>query len=196
MRAARPAKFKMAAGLEYSGTPPASTATSTWCVPASKVALALSTARRWRWWPAATTWSSCWTTPRFYAESGGQAGDSGELRNGGRACVVEDTTKIRPTCLATSGRVVEGSVKVGDAFTAKVDAELRAKDRAQPQRHAFDAQGAARSAGRPRAAKGSLVTADRTRFDFAHNAPDHDDRAGRRPIVNAEIYRQRGARPR
>src|SRR3989344_3194969 len=63
----------------------------------------------------------------FYAESGGQCGDSGDLRNATSRFVVEDTLKIQADVFGHHGRVVEGSIKVGDAVNAKVDAELRAK---------------------------------------------------------------------
>ena len=63
----------------------------------------------------------------FYAESGGQAGDTGELRNNTSRFLVEDTLKIQADVFGHHGRVVEGSVKVGDTVNAKVDAEKRAK---------------------------------------------------------------------
>jgi alanyl-tRNA synthetase len=79
----------------------------------------------------------------FYAESGGQAGDTGELRNGTTRVVVEDTVKVQAAVHGHQGRIVEGTLNVGDTLVARVDAERRAAHRAQPQRHAPDAQGAA-----------------------------------------------------
>ncbi|HEU4458130.1 MAG TPA: alanine--tRNA ligase, partial [Methylibium sp.] len=63
----------------------------------------------------------------FYAESGGQVGDSGELRNATTRVVVEDTQKIQAEVFGHHGHVTEGSVSVGDVFRANVDGTLRAK---------------------------------------------------------------------
>src|SRR5207247_226782 len=63
----------------------------------------------------------------FYAESGGQVGDTGELRNNSSRFIVEDTQKIQADVFGHHGRVVEGQIKVGDALNAKVDGEQRAK---------------------------------------------------------------------
>ena len=63
----------------------------------------------------------------FYAESGGQVGDTGELRNATARFVVEDTIKIQADVYGHQGRVVEGAIKVGDVVDAKVDAERRAR---------------------------------------------------------------------
>ena len=57
----------------------------------------------------------------FYAESGGQVGDTGELRNATTRVIVEDTVKVQAAVHGHQGRVVEGSVSVGDVFTARVD---------------------------------------------------------------------------
>src|SRR5206468_257798 len=63
----------------------------------------------------------------FYAESGGQVGDTGELRNARSRFLVEDTIKIQAAVFGHHGRIVEGKIAVGDALNAKVDAEKRAK---------------------------------------------------------------------
>ncbi len=63
----------------------------------------------------------------FYAESGGQVGDTGELRNARSRVIVEDTIKVQASVFGHHGRVVEGEVEVGDVFVARVDAERRAK---------------------------------------------------------------------
>ncbi|MEY2655161.1 MAG: hypothetical protein RLZZ524_2189, partial [Pseudomonadota bacterium] len=57
----------------------------------------------------------------FYAESGGQVGDTGELRNATTRVIVEDTVKVQAAVHGHQGRVVEGTVSVGDVFTARVD---------------------------------------------------------------------------
>ncbi|MBW8830606.1 MAG: alanine--tRNA ligase [Burkholderiales bacterium] len=124
----------------------------------------------------------------FYAESGGQAGDTGELRNNTARFLVEDTLKIQADVFGHHGRVVEGSVKVGDLVNAKVDAEKRAKTvRNHSATHLMHK--ALREVLGPHVQqKGSLVDAERTRFDFAHTGPITDEQIRKiESIVNAEI---------
>ena len=63
----------------------------------------------------------------FYAESGGQVGDSGELRSNGSVFVVDDTQKIQPDVFGHTGILQSGSLKLGDTVTAQVDAEARSR---------------------------------------------------------------------
>jgi len=124
----------------------------------------------------------------FYAESGGQAGDTGELRNNTARFLVEDTLKIQADVFGHHGRVVEGSVKVGDTVNAKVDADKRAKTvRNHSATHLMHK--ALREVLGPHVQqKGSLVDAERTRFDFAHTGPITDEQIRKiENIVNAEI---------
>jgi alanyl-tRNA synthetase len=124
----------------------------------------------------------------FYAESGGQVGDSGELRNATTRIVVEDTTKVQAAVHGHQGRVVEGEVAVGDAFTARVNAEQRARTvRNHSATHLMHK--ALREVLGPHVQqKGSLVNAERTRFDFSHNAPLTDAQIAQiEALVNAEI---------
>jgi alanyl-tRNA synthetase len=121
------AKFKMAAGLDYRGAATtfhgyehlsrdAVTVTAIYsdglAVPRAKagddVVIVLD------------------ATP-FYAESGGQVGDTGELRSARARVLVEDTVKVQASVYGHQGRVVEGEVAVGDQLAARVDAERRAK---------------------------------------------------------------------
>ena len=74
----------------------------------------------------------------FYAESGGQVGDSGELRNGTTRVVVEDTLKIQAAVFGHHGRVMEGEIKVGDTFAAKVDAVQRYPSHAAHEKNRHD----------------------------------------------------------
>ncbi|MFG6429253.1 alanine--tRNA ligase [Roseateles sp. LYH14W] len=124
----------------------------------------------------------------FYAESGGQAGDSGELRNGTTRVVVADTLKIQADVFGHHGQVVEGSVKVGDIFTARVDAERRAKTVRNHSATHLMHKALREVLGAHVQQKGSLVNAERTRFDFAHNAPMTAEQIKEiEAIVNAEI---------
>ena len=124
----------------------------------------------------------------FYAESGGQVGDAGDLRNRTTRFVVEDTQKIQAEVFGHHGRVVEGSLRVGDAVTARVDADRRAATvRNHSATHLMHK--ALREVLGPHVQqKGSLVDADKTRFDFSHNAPMSAAEIQRvEAIVNAEI---------
>ncbi|RTL19701.1 MAG: alanine--tRNA ligase [Burkholderiales bacterium] len=130
----------------------------------------------------------------FYAESGGQVGDAGELRNGSTRVVVSDTLKIQADVFGHHGQIVEGSVKVGDVFTAKVDAERRAKTVRNHSATHLMHKALREVLGAHVQQKGSLVNAERTRFDFAHNAPMTAEEIREvEALVNAEILANAGA---
>jgi alanyl-tRNA synthetase len=124
----------------------------------------------------------------FYAESGGQVGDTGELRNAGARFLVDDTLKIQATVFGHHGRVVEGRIRLGDELDAKVDAEQRAKTVRNHSATHLMHKALREVLGGHVQQKGSLVNAERTRFDFAHNAPMTDVQIRAvEAIVNAEI---------
>lgn len=104
----------------------------------------------------------------FYAESGGQSGDLGEIVSGQGSFKVEDTQKIQAEVFGHKGRLATGKLIVGETITAKVDSESR--QRAAYNHSATHLMHAAlRSVlGNHVTQKGSLVNAERTRFDFAH----------------------------
>ena len=107
----------------------------------------------------------------FYAESGGQVGDQGEITSGNGSFTVTDTQKIQAEVFGHKGKVRAGRLSVGDAVTAQVNAAIRAL--AAYNHSATHLMHAAlrKVLGSHVAQKGSLVDADRTRFDFSHNAP-------------------------
>jgi alanyl-tRNA synthetase len=124
----------------------------------------------------------------FYAESGGQAGDMGELRNATSRLIVEDTIKVQAAVFGHHGRVVEGEIKVGDVLNAKVDADNRLKTVRNHSATHLMHKALREVLGTHVQQKGSLVNADRTRFDFAHNAPMTAAQTTQvEAIVNAEI---------
>ena len=124
----------------------------------------------------------------FYAESGGQVGDAGELRNPRARVLIEDTTKIQAAVFGHQGRIVEGEVEVGDSFIARVNAEQRAKTVRNHSATHLMHKALREVLGAHVQQKGSLVNAERTRFDFAHNAPVSEAQVRQvEAIVNAEV---------
>ena len=131
----------------------------------------------------------------FYAESGGQVGDSGELRNNTSRFEVADTLKIQADVFGHHGRVLEGSIKAGDVFTAKVNADARARTVRNHSATHLMHKALREVLGGHVQQKGSLVNAERTRFDFAHNAPMTSEQIAQvEAIVNAEILSNAGAK--
>ncbi len=113
------------------------------------------------------------STP-FYSESGGQVGDAGAIFCDGALFEVQDTQKIKADVFGHHGQLASGAMKIGDTVTAHVDAALRA---ATQRNHSVThlMHKALREVLGPHVQqKGSLVNAERTRFDFAHNAPVTD----------------------
>ncbi|MDB5800116.1 MAG: alanyl-tRNA synthetase [Rhodocyclales bacterium] len=124
----------------------------------------------------------------FYAESGGQVGDAGALQNGSSRFVVEDTQKIQADVFGHHGRVVEGEIRVGDTIQARVDANRRATTIRNHSATHLMHKALREVLGEHVQQKGSLVDADKTRFDFAHNAPMTDEQIRKvEQIVNREI---------
>ncbi len=127
------------------------------------------------------------TTP-FYAESGGQVGDQGRLTATGSTFTVDDTLKIKADVFGHHGTQTEGTLKVGDTVNAQVNTALRAATVRNHSATHLMHKALREVLGDHVQQKGSLVDAEKTRFDFAHNAPVTD--AQIREIearVNAEI---------
>jgi alanyl-tRNA synthetase len=110
------------------------------------------------------------STP-FYAESGGQVGDQGELTSGSARFVVDDTQKIRADVYGHHGTLAAGSLNVGDTVQAQVDAGQRAATMRNHSVTHLMHKALREVLGEHVQQKGSLVDADKTRFDFTHNAP-------------------------
>ena len=124
----------------------------------------------------------------FYAESGGQVGDVGELRSTHGIFAVEDTQKIQASVFGHHGVVRTGTLKVGGGVTAKVDTLARARTiRHHSATHLMHK--ALREVLGPHVQqKGSQVDPDKTRFDFAHTQPVTAEEILRiERIVNDEI---------
>jgi alanyl-tRNA synthetase len=127
------------------------------------------------------------TTP-FYAESGGQVGDQGVLVSGSARFAVADTQKIKADVFGHHGVLEAGTLAVGDHVDAQVDTALRAATARNHSVTHLMHKALREVLGTHVQQKGSLVNAERTRFDFAHNAPVTDEEIRRiETIVNAEI---------
>jgi len=129
----------------------------------------------------------------FYAESGGQVGDTGELASPGVHFVVADTQK-RGAAYSHVGRVAQGKIRLGDTLNAIVNGKRR---RATALNHtATHLLHAAlrRVLGTHVQQKGSLVAPDRLRFDFSHLQPVTSDELREiERLVNTEIRRNTAA---
>ena len=124
----------------------------------------------------------------FYSESGGQVGDAGAIFCDGALFEVQDTQKIKADVFGHHGMLASGALKVGDAVTAHVDAALRAATQRNHSVTHLMHKALREVLGSHVQQKGSLVNAERTRFDFAHNAPVTDAEIREIEIrVNTEI---------
>ncbi|GAA4403242.1 alanine--tRNA ligase [Quisquiliibacterium transsilvanicum] len=130
------------------------------------------------------------TTP-FYAESGGQAGDSGEI-SAGETCTtlfrVSDTQKIQADVFGHHGTLVAGELRIGDKVHARVDGARRARTVRNHSATHLMHKALREVLGAHVQQKGSLVDADKTRFDFSHDAPLSAEQIRRvEEIVNREV---------
>jgi alanyl-tRNA synthetase len=127
------------------------------------------------------------TTP-FYPESGGQVGDQGLIATPVARFEVADTQKIKADVYGHHGTLVQGALAVGDTVTATVDAERRAATMRNHSATHLMHKALREVLGEHVQQKGSLVDAERTRFDFSHNAPLTAEQIRRiEALVNAEI---------
>ncbi|WP_341643936.1 alanine--tRNA ligase [Thauera sp. SDU_THAU2] len=124
----------------------------------------------------------------FYAESGGQVGDRGELRATGGIFGVEDTQKIQAAVFGHHGVVRTGKLSVGQGVVARVDVAARAATARNHSVTHIMHKALRQVLGAHVQQKGSLVDPDKTRFDFAHTAPMTAEEIREvEEIVNREI---------
>jgi len=124
----------------------------------------------------------------FYAESGGQVGDSGKLRSAQAIFAVEDTQKIQATVFGHHGTVTTGKLTLGDEVNARVNIVARRHTELNHSVTHLMHKALSEVLGNHVQQKGSLVDADKTRFDFLHNQPMTDVEIRKvEAIVNAEI---------
>lgn len=180
-------KFKMDKALEYSGAGNTFVGYDRLEAPAKVVALYLDGT------PVADLKAGQQgvvvldTTP-FYAESGGQVGDEGLITSGSAKFAVGDTQKIKADVFGHHGVVEQGTLAVGDTVTASVNLDQRAATMRNHSVTHLMHKALREVLGSHVQQKGSLVDAEKTRFDFTHNAPVTDEQI--REIerrVNVEI---------
>jgi len=180
-------KFKMDRALEYSGAGNAFVGYERLDSPAKIVALyheGLSVAALNAGQQGVVVLD---TTP-FYSESGGQVGDVGVLTSGSARFEVGDTQKIKADVFGHQGSMAQGTLNVGDSVNAMVDIPVRqASMRNHSATHLMH-QALRDVLGDHVLQKGSLVTPERTRFDFTHSAPVTDAQVRQiEALVNAQI---------
>ena len=124
----------------------------------------------------------------FYAESGGQAGDVGLIESSASSFAVSDTQKVQPDVFGHHGKLATGKLAVGDAIKATVNTNVRASTMRNHSATHLMHKALRMVLGGHVMQKGSLVDADKTRFDFSHNAPLSADEIRRvEALVNHEI---------
>ncbi|WP_114653897.1 alanine--tRNA ligase [Polynucleobacter necessarius] len=181
-------KFKVAQGLEYSGKPTQFHGYDTLKHEGAKVTALYVDGSAVQSVKAGDAAVIVLDNTPFYAESGGQVGDKGELRNEAVRFAVEDTFKIQADVFGHQGEVQEGELKVGDVINALVDVEKRTETMRNHSATHILHKALREVLGDHVQQKGSLVDASKTRFDFTHNAPITTQEIRRiEDIVNAEI---------
>jgi len=186
-RARAASKFAMAAGLEYSGGKTEFRGYEKLVHPAKVVALYREGAKVDAL-KSGDTGSVVLDETPFYAESGGQVGDKGEIVGSAGTFAVDDTQKIQADVYGHHGTLQTGTLKVGDRVEAKVNTELRARTMRNHSVTHLMHKALREVLGPHVQQKGSLVDPDKTRFDFAHNKPLTDEEIREvEARVNAEI---------
>ncbi len=188
-RARAASKFTVAAGVEYSGRPTEFHGYDTLTLEGTVAALYREGTSVEEIAAGESAVVVLDRTP-FYAESGGQVGDRGELSGVNGTFSVEDTQKIQAEVFGHKGELKTGRMRVGDRVMAAVDSAARS--RAAWNHSATHLMHAAlrKVLGAHVQQKGSLVDAQRTRFDFAHNEPMSDAQLHQvEALVNHEVRR-------
>ncbi len=188
-RARAASKFTVSAGVEYSGRPTEFHGYDTLTLEGSVAALYREGASVEEIAAGDAAVVVLDRTP-FYAESGGQVGDRGEIAGVNGSFNVEDTQKIQSEVFGHKGELKAGRLRVGDRVMAAVDKTARA--RAAWNHSATHLMHAAlrKVLGAHVQQKGSLVDSQRTRFDFSHNEPIDDAQLRQvEELVNREVRR-------
>jgi alanyl-tRNA synthetase len=181
-------KFKMAGNLEYSGKPTAFYGYDSLNVNETMITALYVNGSPVNEINAGQNAVVVLDKTPFYAESGGQVGDSGILEANGIQFVVTDTQKIRPDVFGHHGSLSRGKLRVGTKLAARVDGIRRARIMRNHSVTHLMHKALREVLGDHVQQKGSLVDADKTRFDFAHSGPMTASEIHRvEALVNDEI---------
>jgi len=195
-RARSASKFSMSAGLDYSGSKTEFRGYDTLALKARVVAL-YREGTQVETLDAGESGVVVLDKTPFYAESGGQVGDRGELAGAAGTFEVEDTQKIQPEVFGHHGRIKAGALRVGDELEARVDTQRRESTMRNHSVTHLMHKALREVLGPHVQQKGSLVDPDKTRFDFAHNKPLSDDEIRRvEVLVNGEVLQNTATRAR
>ncbi len=170
-RARAASKFQMSASVEYSGAATEFHGYETLALEGKVVALYRDEGVQVRELGAGEAGIVVLDRTPFYAESGGQVGDSGEIAGVAGTFTVEDTQKIQATVFGHKGSVKTGRLRAGDKVMAGVEAARRASTMRNHSATHLMHKALREVLGTHVQQKGSLVDAERTRFDFSHNEP-------------------------
>ena len=182
------AKFKMAAGLEYTG---ADTVFTGYETLEENEATVLAVYKDGQAVELAEAGDDCivvFDSTPFYAEQGGQVGDRGHCRNDASLAGVLDTIRVKGKVTGHSCHVEEGRIAVGDKFRLTVDADRRhATQRNHSATHLLQ-QALRKVLGEHVEQKGSLVSPTELRFDFSHSQAMTTEQIARvEDLVNEQI---------
>ncbi len=187
-RARAASKFAMAAGLEYSGGKTRFHGYDKMAHEQARVIALYREGAKVEALKSGETGTVVLDETPFYAESGGQVGDRGELVGAAGTFSVDDTQKIQADVYGHHGTLKSGALKLGDVVDARVDTELRARTMRNHSVTHLMHKALREVLGAHVQQKGSLVDADKTRFDFAHNQPMKEEEIREvEARVNAEI---------
>jgi alanyl-tRNA synthetase len=188
-RARAASRFSAAAGLDYSGRKTEFRGYDTLSAQGKVAALYREGAQVEALKSGETGTVVLDQTP-FYAESGGQVGDRGELVGSGGTFTVDDTQKIQSEVFGHHGTLKTGALKVGDRVEARVDVARRESTMRNHSVTHLMHKALREVLGPHVQQKGSLVDADKTRFDFAHDKPMSGEEIRKvERMVNAEILK-------
>ena len=183
-------KFRMEAGVEYSGGATEFRGYDTLAVSDARI---VAVYKEGTSVPGIATGDSAIVvldrTP-FYAESGGQVGDAGELVAAGGTFTVSDTQKIQAEVFGHHGALATGRLAVGDRVAARVDVRRRERTMRNHSATHLMHKALREVLGPHVQQKGSLVDPDKTRFDFSHDSALSEEQIRLvEAKVNAEILR-------
>ena len=182
-------RFSMAAGLEYSGGKTEFRGYETLAARGKVLALYREGTPVAELGTGETGVVVLDRTP-FYAESGGQVGDRGELAGPAGSFTVEDTQKIQAEVFGHRGTQKTGVLRAGEEAGAQVDAVSRRRTMWNHSATHLMHSALRRVLGKHVQQRGSLVDAERTRFDFSHTQPMTEDEIRKvEALVNGAIQR-------